>query len=152
MTGESADVAWLDRDDPEPLIPAGLAPARLAVDAGEEVGHGLGEVPQRLLLYHLAAAGQPTVLSAGIGQLRRLRTVGWRMAAAGPPPGLLLDGQVPHEPSVRAVLPQGDLLRWRWHQPVARHESNLLATTDSLEEVERRALSGLKARVSTPRI
>jgi hypothetical protein len=85
-------VAGPDRDDPEPLIPASLPPSGLAAGSGEEVRHGLGEVPQRLLLDRLAATGQPLVLGAGLGELGCLRAVPWRAAAAGTPPRLLLDG------------------------------------------------------------
>jgi len=35
--------------------------------AGKEVGHGLGEVAQGLLLDHLASPGQPAELGAGLG-------------------------------------------------------------------------------------
>jgi len=54
VAGQPADVGGLDRDIPESLVMAGLAPGWLAVSTGEVAGHRLGEVPQRLLLNHLA--------------------------------------------------------------------------------------------------
>jgi len=137
---QSADVARFDRDDPEALVSAGLAPSGPAVGAGEVISHGLGEVPERLLLHYVAAFGQPSVLGTGFGELDGLREVPWHGAAAGTPPGLLFDGEVPDVPGVRAVPGQDGLLCWRRCQPVAGHESDLVATTDSLEEVKRRFL------------
>jgi hypothetical protein len=122
------------------------------VGPGEEAGHGLGEVAQRLLLHHLAAASQPAELGAGLGELGGLRTVPGRAAAPRPPPGVLLDGEVSYVPGVGAVLTQDLLLFWCWRQPVAGHDSNLVATADILEGVKRRFLPGLNAGVSTPRI
>jgi len=122
------------------------------VGAGEVIGHGLGEVTQRLLLHHLAALGQPPVLGPGLGQLGGLGAVAGRVTAAGPPPGLLLDGQVPHVPGVRTVLPQEGLLHRCWDQTVAGHDSNLLSNTDVSEEVKRRSSPAAKAGVSAPRI
>jgi len=55
-------------------------------------------------LRHLAAVGQPPVLGAGLGQLGSLREISRGTGAAGAPPGLLLDGKVPHVPGVGAVL------------------------------------------------
>ena len=51
-------------DDPESLIPPGLAPRRPPgrVARVEERRHRLGEVAQRLLLHRLGAGGQPRVL------------------------------------------------------------------------------------------
>jgi hypothetical protein len=50
------------------------------------------------------------------------------------------------------VLGQASLLCGRWREPVAGHKSNLVATTDILEAVKRRFMSGPAARVSSPRI
>jgi hypothetical protein len=66
-----------------------------------------------LLLHNLAAVGQPLAGRAGFGQLRCLRAVSRRGPAAGIPPRLLLDGQVPYEPGVCAVTGQDGPLRWR---------------------------------------
>ena len=151
LAAEPADLPRLDRDDPESLIPARLAPRRPAVGAGEEVRHGLGEVPQRLLLDHLAARAQPVVLRAGGGELAALLQVARRAGTAGPPPGLLLDRQVPHVPGMRAMVPQHRLLGGRREQPVPGHANTLANTTDIPGEVKRRSLPSLKAGVSTPR-
>lgn len=85
-------------------------------------------------------------------QLTTLSGVARDAAAAGPPPGLLLDGQVPHIPGVGTVLPQDELLFGCWLQPVSGHDSNLLSSTDILEGVKRRFIPGLKTGVATPRI
>jgi hypothetical protein len=81
------------------------------VGAGEEVRHGLGEVTQRLLLHHLAALPQPCVLGTRLGKVTALVDIARSAAAAGPPPGLLLDGEVPHIPGVGAMPGQYRLLR-----------------------------------------
>jgi len=128
------------------------APGGLAVSAGEEVGYGLGEVPQCLLLYHLAALAQPSMLGASFGELGRLRAVAWSIAAAGAPPGPLLDRQIPDIPGMSAVPGQDILLLGRWHEPVPGHESDLLATADNPGEVQRHFFLRLKARIPTPRI
>jgi hypothetical protein len=150
--GRATEESGFDRDDPESFIPAGLAPGGLAVGTGEVVHHRMGEVSQGLLLHHLAAATQPVGRGAGLGQLDCLCAVAGCALAAGAPPGLLLDGQVPHIPGVGAMLGEDDLLRWRWHHPVPGHESNLITTADISGEVKRRFLPSLKAGVATPRI
>lgn len=63
--------------DPEPFIPLRLAPRRPAgrVARVEESGHCLGEVPQRLLLYHLRTCGQPRILRPCLGELPTLLQV-----------------------------------------------------------------------------
>ena len=93
--------------DPEPLVPPGLPPRRAAVRPGEQAGHGPREVPQRLLLHRLAAPGEPRVARPRGGELPALLQVAGRRTAAGTPPGVLLDREVPHVPGVRAV-PQQD--------------------------------------------
>ena len=99
--------------------------------SGEKVSHRLGEVPQRLLLHGLGARCQPVVVGARRGQLSTLFVVA-RRAAAGLPVLVLLDGQVPHEPGVAAMLDQHRRLLSARKQPVSRHASNLTATTDKL--------------------
>ncbi len=140
----------LDRDDPEPVIAVGFAPCRPTVGAGEEGRHGLDEVSQRLLLDHLAAGPQPGMLGAGSGELAALLQVARRARAAGAPPGLLLDRQIPHEPRMRAMVPQHRLLGGRREQTVPGHTNTLANTTDIPEEVKRRSLPALKAGVPTP--
>ena len=92
----------LDGDHPEPLIPLGLAPGRPPGRVGrvEERGHRPGEVPQRLLLHHLAARSQPRVLRPRPGELPTLLQVARGALAAGAPVRVLLHGQVPHVPGM----------------------------------------------------
>jgi hypothetical protein len=71
------------------------------------------------------------------------------VGASGPPPGLLLDRQVPHIPGVRAVVSQHDLLGGRRVQAVPRHANTLANTSGILREMKRRSLLGLRAEVST---
>jgi hypothetical protein len=54
-----------------------------------------------------------------------------RPAPARPPPGLLLDGQVPHVPGLVAMQPQHLFLLRRRAQAVAdSHEQNVASGTD----------------------
>ena len=145
-------MARLHGDDTEALIAAGFPPRRSAVRAGEEIRHGLREVPERLLLHHLAACPQPRELSAGLGQLARLRAESWRAAAPRTPPRLLLNGKVPHKPGLRAMVPQHYFLDGRRHQPITGHSNTLSTAADIFGEVKRRFLPGPEAGVSTPHI
>jgi hypothetical protein len=144
-------VGGLDRDDPEALVPAGLAPGRLAVGACEEAGHGLGEVAQGLLLHHLAAIAQPPGRGPGLGQLRRLRHVARRAPAPGTPPRLLLDGKVPDVPGVRTMRPHNPFLIRGNDQAVTAHANTISSNADNPEEVKRRPPTRAKAGISTPR-
>ena len=139
--------------DPESLVPPGLAPRRPPgrVARAEEGGHGLGEVAQRLLLHRLGACGQPRVPRSRPGELPALLQVARRARPAWAPVAVLLDGQVPHVPSVRAVAPQHRFLGGRGEQPVPGHTNTLANTTGLSGEVKRRFLPGLKAGVSMPR-
>jgi hypothetical protein len=74
-----------------------------------------------------------------------------RTLAAGTPPGLLLGGEVPHVPGVRAVISKRCFLGGRRCQTVPRHSNIISSIADIPEEVKRRFLPGLKAEVSTPR-
>jgi hypothetical protein len=100
---QSLDLACPQGNDPKPLAPACLSPGGLAVGAVEIVRHRLGEITQRLLLDHHAARGQPSMLAARLGQLAAMLLPARRSRAAGSPPGLLFDGQIPYEPRVSAV-------------------------------------------------
>jgi hypothetical protein len=122
-------------------VTAFFAPGGFAMRAAEESRHGLGEVPQRLLLHHLAAGGQPFERGASLSQLTTLSHISRTVAASRPPPGLLLDCQVPYISGVSAVLPQVSFLRQCRYKPVTGHESNLITTADILKEVKRRLLS-----------
>jgi hypothetical protein len=151
VAGHATDVGSLERNYAEALVSPFLAPSRLAVGSSEVVDHGLGEVPKRLLLHHLATFGKPSVLGTGRGQLGCLRTVPRGLASAGTPPGLLLNGQVPHVSGVSAMLAQDGSLRFRGCQPVSGHASKLVAATDTLGEVERRFRSGMNRRMLVSR-
>ena len=122
-------VVRLDRDLAEPLVHTGLAPRRPAVRPGEKVRHRLGEVPQRLLLHGLRTCRQPAVLGANCGQLSGLLVVP-RRAPAALPVLLLLDSQIPHIPSVAAMLAQRRRLFRGRKQPIPRRSATISATTD----------------------
>jgi hypothetical protein len=125
---QSADLARPKCNDPEPFIPASFAPGRSTVRTGEVVRHGLSEIPQRLLLDRHTARCQPYVLGARLGQLAALLGPAWHALAPGPPPGLLLDSEIPYKPGVSTMVPQHLLLCRRRHQPVARH-GNMISKT-----------------------
>ena len=88
---------------------------------------------------------------AGGGELPALLQVARSVPAAWVPVGVLLDGQVPHVPGVRAVVPQHRFLGGGGVQPVPGHANTLSNTADISGEVERRFLPGLKAGVWSPR-
>jgi hypothetical protein len=138
-------------DDPESLVTPGLAPGRppRGVARVEERRHCLGEVPQCLLLYHLGACGEPCVLCADPGELTTLLQVARRALPSGPPPGLLLDREVPYKPSMRAVVSKHYFLDARRDQAVTGHSNTIWVRTDILEEVKRRVLASKP--VYTPR-
>jgi hypothetical protein len=150
LPAESAHMPDLDRDDTEAFVASGFAPGGAAVGTGIEIRHRLGEVPQRLLLHHLASRPQPLVVRPGLGELPALVQVAWRTLAAGAPPGLLLGGEVPYVPGVRAVAPKRCLLGGRRYQAVTGHSNIISSITAILEEVRRRFLPSVKAGVSTP--
>ena len=145
----------LDRDDPESLFAPCLAP-RLPpglVVRVEELGHRLSEIPQRLLLYHLRTCSQPRVLSPVFGELPTLLQVALSARPPRPPVRMLLHGQVPHEPSIPAMVPQHGLLRGRGKQPISGHANILSIIADIfLQRGEAVFPFPLKARVSTPRL
>ncbi len=83
--------------------------------------------------------------------MARVLQVARRAGAARVPVRVLLDGEVPHVPCVRAVVPQHGLLGGGGVQTVPGHANTLANTTDISGEVERRFLPDLKAGVSRPR-
>lgn len=105
LPAESAHLPWLDGDIPKALVTPGLPPRGLAVRAREETRQCLSEVPQRLLLYRLAPGSQPPIFGASLGKLPALLQVSRRAVAPRSPPRLLLDCEVPHKASMRAVIP-----------------------------------------------
>jgi hypothetical protein len=126
--------------DPKTLVPAGLPPRWPpgGVLRVKERGHRLGKIPQRLLLYHLGARGQPRVIGPRLGELSALLQVARRALAARVPLLVLLDGEVPHIPCVRAMGSQHHLLGGCEEQPVPGHTNILAITTDISGEVKRR--------------
>jgi hypothetical protein len=138
-----------DGDDPEPFIAPGLAPGRPAMSAAEEVPHRLVEIPQCLLLDHLAAGTKPLVLGTGNGELPALLQVPWRARAARTPPGMLFDREVPNKARVRAVVPQRCFLLIGRFQAVTGHSNTLSITSDILVEVKRRVFTA--ERLKLPR-
>src|SRR5690242_19171858 len=134
VAGQAAHIPLLPAlpDDPESLVPAGLAPGRPPgrVAWVEKRGPRLGEVPQRLLLDHLGPRGQPRILGSCLGELAALRQVTRRAVAARAPVRVLLHGQVPDVPGVGAVVPQHRFLGGRGEQPVLGHTNTLAISTD----------------------
>ena len=112
--------------DAESLVPGGLPPHRPTVRAGEEASHCPREIPQCLLLHHLAALPQPQVLRTGGGELPTLLQVAGRALPALSPVLGLLDRQVPHVPGMLAMSEQDSFLFRRRCQPVPRH-TNIIA-------------------------
>jgi hypothetical protein len=129
-------------------MPTGFTPRRPSVRPSEEIGHGLGEVSQRLLLHRLGSRRQPPEFSSGFGQLTGLLGIARRTRPARPPMLILLNGEVPDKTGMRAVLQQHRLLSGRGRKPEP-HTGTLTTTTDK-QGRERRFLPGLKTGVSTP--
>ena len=127
---ELLDMARLDPNLPKALMHAGLAPRGTPMGASEEILHGLGEVPQRLLLDGLRPGRQPIVFGTNLSQLGRLLVVP-RGAPTRLPQLLLLHGQVPHEPRMPTMLHQRHLLSPRGRQPEPRHTRKVDAATDT---------------------
>jgi hypothetical protein len=123
------DVTPFHRDLPKPFMHTGFTPPRAAMRAGEEVPHGLREIPQRLLLHRLTSGPKPRVLGARRGQLRGLLQIPGRVAARLPVL-LLLHRQIPHIPRVSAVRQQCLLLLNGRQQSKPRHIRTLATDTD----------------------
>jgi hypothetical protein len=64
---------------------------------------------------------------------------------------VLLYGQVPYVPGVRAMVPQDCFLGGRGEQAVSGHTNTLANDSDISEEVKRRFLSDPRAEVPPPR-
>jgi hypothetical protein len=139
------NVLRFDRDLPKSLMHTGLTPCRTAVRSAEKAAQCLGEITQRLLLHGLRTSRQPIVLGTCRGQLSALLVVAGR-ATTELPVLLLLDGEIPHIPSVTTMLRQNRRLLRRRKQSVTRHVSNLAATTDKLSKGEAALPSVAKAK------
>ena len=155
VTGQAAYIPVLPASahDTKSFVPAGFAPQRPPgrVLRIEEGGHRSGEVAQRLLLHRLRSCGQPWVLRAYGGELPTLLQVAGATLPPRAPVRVLLNGQVPHVPGVRAVIPQNCLLGGRGKHAVPRHTNIVATTTDISREVKRRYSPGLAAGISTSR-
>jgi hypothetical protein len=139
--------------NPEPLVPSCLTPRRapIRILRIQECGHRPGEIPEGLLLHRLGSGSQPCMLRPGLGELPALLDIAWRPRAARAPVRVLLDGQIPHVPGVRAVIAHCRLLGGRGEQPVSGHTNTVAMTTDISGGVKQRFLPGPKASVSAPR-
>jgi hypothetical protein len=132
-----------------PSLPPGRVPSGvLRVEEGRLC---VGEVPQRLLLYHLAACSEPVILRSGGCELSALLKVARRTRAASMPVQVLLDGQVPNVPGMAAMIPEHRILGGRGKQPVSGHANTLSTTTDIFGEVKRRLVPSLKAKTLASR-
>ena len=142
----------LHGDNAESLVAPGLPPGGLTARASEKALHGLGVIPERLLLHHLASYPQPCKLCPRCSELTALLQIAWGALAARPPVLLLLDSQIPHEPGMRAVLQQHSSLHLRGLETVPGHASTLAPGNDILhhEGRVRRFPSGPEAKVSAP--
>ncbi len=132
---QTLDVMRLNPDLSESFAHTGFAPRRAAVRPLEKLAHGLGEIPQRLLLHGLRAGRQPVALGASRGQLSTLLVVAGRLTT-WLPMLLLLDGQVPHIPGVPTVFRQHRGLLSGRTQPISRHAGKITTTTDKLPKGE----------------
>ena len=117
---EPLDMARFQSDLPESFVLAGLPPCRATVGAVEKVAHRLRKVPQRLLLHGLRPGRQPIVLGTSRSQLSTLLVITGRLAALLPLL-LLLDGQIPHKPSMLTVFAQHCGLLRAGKQPKPAH-------------------------------
>jgi hypothetical protein len=111
-----------------------------------------GDVPGRvhISMARMRALRQPWVLRPGLGKLPALFQEARYTGPARTPVRVLLDGEVPDVPGVRAVAAQHRFLGGRGKQPVAGHVNTLANATDISGEVERRFLPA-KAEVWSPR-
>jgi len=139
--------------NPEPLVPSRLTPRRapIRILRIQECGHSAGEIPKGLLLHRLGSGSQPCMLRPGLGELPALLDIAWRPRAARAPVRVLLDGQIPHVPGVRAVIAHYRFLGGRGDQPVSGHTNTVAMTTDIFGGVKQRFLSCSKASVPAPR-
>jgi alkylation response protein AidB-like acyl-CoA dehydrogenase len=125
---------------------AGLNPERVTAAA---ISNGISRYAlERATQY---ARDQPRVLRPRGSELPALLQVARRARPARAPVPVLLDGQVPPEPGVAAVVPQHRFLGGRGDQPVPGHTNTLSNTTDNSGEVKRHFRPGPKAGVPTPR-
>ena len=142
MARQVTNPAWPDSDNPKSFISPSFSPRRSPgwIPRVKECGHGSIEIPQGLLLHHLGALLQPWVFCAGGGKLPTLLQIPRGATTPQTPVRMLLDGQVPHEPGMRAVIPQRRLLGGCREHPVPRHANTIAIPADISGEVRRRLL------------
>src|SRR5215208_3158727 len=109
------DVTRFHGDLPKSLVNTGLAPRRAVMRSVEEVLHGLGEIPQRVLLHGLTPSTKPPVLCTRLRQLRRLLQIAGRLATRLPV--VLLHRQIPYVPRIPTMRQQSLLLLRGRQQP-----------------------------------
>ena len=124
--------------------PAGLAGSKTR-------RHGLGEVPQRLLLHHLRARGQPRVVGAGGGKLSALLQVAGCALASRVPVLVLLDCEIPDIPGVSTMSLHRHFLGRCGDQSVSGHANIVANETDISGEVKRRSRPEPEAWALAPR-
>ena len=125
-------VLRLNVDGTEPLISIGLPPRRAAMRPGQEVRHCLIVITDCLLLHDHASRSQPRVLCPCRRELAAAFHEPRHAPASRPPVRLLLNAQVPHVSSVRAVPKERSFLACRWHQTVPRHANTVATRYDIL--------------------
>jgi hypothetical protein len=117
----SAYMIRFNRNDTESFVTSGFPPCRPTVRSGEVVLHRLTKVAERLLLHRLAADSQPWVFVPRNCELLALLQISRRTRPPRTPPRVLLTGEIPHEPGVRAMLSQYCFVGSRRVQAIARH-------------------------------
>jgi len=153
LAGQAAHVPLVAAPhNPESFIPPGFAPRRPSgrILRVEECGCRLSKVSQGLLLHRLGACTQPVMLGSGFGELPRLLQVARRACTARAPVLMLLHGEIPHIPSMGAVVQQHRHLGGRGKQPVLGHANTLATTSDNCREVKRRFLPFAMTEGSAP--
>ena len=81
------------------------------------------EIPQRLLLHRRRTLGQPRLSGTRLGQLPLTFRTTRCAPPARPPPRLLLNSKIPHQPGILTMAPQNTHLRRRRVQPVPDRHS-----------------------------
>ena len=118
--------------DAEALVPSGPAPCRPPswILRIEEGGQSTSEVSQCLLLHRVRARSQPVMLAPGLGELSTLLRKARGALSARAPVRMLLDGQVPDVPGVRAMSAQYCFLSESRKQSISRHANRISMDSD----------------------
>jgi hypothetical protein len=121
------------------------------VSTSEEILHSLVKIAKRLLLHHLAAGRQPSMLSSCSGELPALPQVTRSTCPPWAPPRLLLASKIPYEAGMGAMLPKDCFIGSRREQAISGHTKTLSSVADIPGEVKRRVPHCAKREVTTPR-